>query len=448
MGQELVGNRGLLGIPRSAHRRFATRLRHQHAVARRKFLHLAHVVGEALRRRIDRGQPAADHHHRQPHLQIRDRRKLCRTGQLQRHQGKSRPARTPRARPFGISSTVGLPAPMQRDVVEAHRPERHPSPSVAPRAETHAAEMRKPRTPLQQQPHQLQIVLVPAHRDAVLGDAAEPGHHPIIQVLVQRFRVAHRDTRIEAQRLDLQPIDRHHRVPVIHQVMRQGKPRRSQPDHQHLAPAVRPRQRTRKIQRIPTGQQRVDLDPPGQAKHVLQHRGLGLRNVDRFLTLEDARLHAVVADTMPGCRHHRVVDGDRCEGAQHAAVGAQHVHLADLLIQRATGERHAERRFLERTRLAVAQSLGTGILALLVAPDAVVHLVQRLRLGHAPVGQCEPVAGSPVVLRQAQRSRAAVALDRFDRHQVQRIDPVRHAEQCVARVRRPALPASASPRAA
>ena len=99
---------------------------------------------------------------------------------------KSDAARTPRASPFGMSSTVGLPAPMHSAMWS--KPIAQAS-SIAERraaAEADAAEMRELRAPLQQQAHELQVVLVPAHGDAVFGDAAEPGHHPIVEVLEQR----------------------------------------------------------------------------------------------------------------------------------------------------------------------------------------------------------------------------------------------------------------------
>ncbi len=170
------------------------------------------------------------------------------------------------------------------------------------------------------------------------------------------LRVAHRRGRIEAQRLDLQPVDRHDGVAVIHQVVRQGEPGRPEADDQHLAAAVGTRQRTADVERVPARQQRVDLEAPGQAKHVLQDRRLGLRNIDRVLLLVDAGLHAVVADAMAGRRHHRIVDRDGRERAEHAALRAQRVHLADLLVQRTARQRHAERRFLEFSGLAILQA--------------------------------------------------------------------------------------------
>ena len=211
-------------------------------------------------------------------------------------------------------------------------------------AEPHAAERGEGRAPLQQQAHELEVVLVPAHGDAVFGHAAEARHDAVIEILEQRRRVLHRLQRVEPERLDLEAVDGNDRVAVIEQMMREREPGRPQPHDQHLAPAVGPRQRAAQVERVPARQQRVDLEPPGQRQHVLEDRRLGLRNVDRLLLLIDAGLHAVVADAMAGRRHHRVVDRrDRGERAQHAALRAQRVHLADLLIERAAGEGHAER---------------------------------------------------------------------------------------------------------
>ena len=75
-------------------------------VAREEFLDLHRVVGERFGRRVDGGQAAADDHDRQADLQVGDRFALRRAGELQRHE-EVEAARTPRAKPFGISSTVG-----------------------------------------------------------------------------------------------------------------------------------------------------------------------------------------------------------------------------------------------------------------------------------------------------------------------------------------------------
>ena len=188
------------------------------------------------------------------------------------------------------------------------------------------------RAALQQQAHDFEIVLVPADGDAVLGHPAEPGHDAVVEVLEQGLDVAHRGRDVEAQRLDLQSVDRDDGVAVVHQVMRQGEPGRTEADDQDLASAVGAGQGTADVQRIPARQKGIDLEAPGQLQHVLQDGGLGLWNIDRLLLLVDAGLHAVVADAVAGRRHHRVVDGDRREGAQHVAGGAQRVHFGDFLV--------------------------------------------------------------------------------------------------------------------
>ena len=73
------------GSSRLAHRGSPISL-HERFVAIEDLLDLQRVIGEQLGRRIDAGQPAADHHRRQPHLQVRQRVVLERAGQLQRHQ--------------------------------------------------------------------------------------------------------------------------------------------------------------------------------------------------------------------------------------------------------------------------------------------------------------------------------------------------------------------------
>ena len=106
--------------------------------------------------------------------------------------------------------------------------------------------------------------------------------------------------------------------------------------------------RRAQVERIPAREQAVDLEAPRQLEHVLQRARLGLRDVDRLLLLVDARLHAVVADAVPGRRAQRVVDHDDRERADRVAFGLRLVELGDLLVERAAGERHAERALLER----------------------------------------------------------------------------------------------------
>ena len=125
---------------------------------------------------------------------------------------------------------------------------------------------------------------------------------------------------------------------------------------------------------------------------------------------------------------------------------AQRVHFADLLVQRAAGQGHAERRFLELRR-----SCGpSGPCCRNPCPGCGTRCSSSS--GPAPagwfmpvIGQREAVALPPVVLGQAQHG-DAVALDRLDRHQVLGVDPVRHAEQRAAAMRGAAGRRSASPR--
>ena len=84
-------------------------------------------------------------------------------------------------------------------------------------AEPDAAEQRELPPPLQQQPDHLQEILVPAHGDAVLGDAAETRHHAVVERLGQLLDVADRPEGhplavtvtpdSSAERLDLQAVD-------------------------------------------------------------------------------------------------------------------------------------------------------------------------------------------------------------------------------------------------
>src|SRR5208283_4983309 len=124
---------------------------------------------------------------------------------------------------------------------------------------------------------------------------------------------------------------------------------------------------------------------------------LRLRDVDRILLLVDARLHAIVADAMTGSGHERIVDADHRQRADSPALRAQFVELGDLFFQRAAGQSDAEGRSLETRRAAVgvglfAQARGAGILLLLVAPDAVMRLIEPAGEVGTGVGQGEALA--------------------------------------------------------
>src|SRR5262249_27395699 len=136
----------------------------------------------------------------------------------------------------------------------------------------------------------------------------------------------------------------------------------------------------------------VDLDSPRERQDVGQDAGLDLRDVDRLLLLEDASLHAVVADAVAGARAHRVVDRDQGKRADRIALAAELMHLRDLFVQRAPGQRYAQEVLLEGGGLDVEETLRARVLLTLVAEEAVVGLAQDLAPVHSKVGQAEPVA--------------------------------------------------------
>ena len=108
---------------------------------------------------------------------------------------------------------------------------------------------------------------------------------------------------------------------VVHQEMRQRKPRRPHASDHDAFTRWRLGIGIAQVQRIPTRQQAVNLEAPGQFEDVLQRARFRLRNIDRFLLLVDAGLHAVVADAVAGCCSHRIVDGDNRQRANGKALG-------------------------------------------------------------------------------------------------------------------------------
>ena len=205
------------------------------------------------------------------------------------------------------------------------------------------------------------------------------------------------------QRLDLQAVDAGHRVSFVHEVMGEGEARGPHAGDKHLVSRRGKGKGAPEIERIPAREQRVDLEAPGQLQHVLQGARLDLRYVHRLLLLVDAGFHAIVADTVPGRGHHGIVDDDHGERRERVALRLERVELGDLLFERATGERHAERALLEhhlvRCSLGrfLSQTLGAGILALRVAPDAVVRLVERTDEVGARIGEGEALAPANVL---------------------------------------------------
>ena len=236
---------------------------------------------------------------------------LGRAGQLQRHQEVRRRAHAagqavghvehgragPRRRTSAMWSKPSAKAPSTVSV-----PPKRTPPNIANCA-----------APLQQQPHHLQEVLVPAHGDAVLGHAAEAGHHP----RARAARAARSTSRIGRERHARAVGRRRPRSPAssgsifspsmpttawpsLIRWWASVKPAGPRPTTSTRLPLAGLRQRPAQVERVPARQQRIDLEAPGQRQHVLQRAGLDLRDVDRVLLLVDARLHAVVADAVAG----------------------------------------------------------------------------------------------------------------------------------------------------
>ena len=92
------------------------------------------------------------------------------------------------------------------------------------------------------------------------------------------------------------------------------------------------------------------------------------------------------------------------------AVALHHIHLGDFLFERAAGERDAEDAGFERA-VFFFEAGGAAILALVVALDAVVGLVERAGEVGAGVGELEAFAIAPVVRTELQLHEV-VSLDR------------------------------------
>ena len=284
MGQELIGDRRLFFVPRGAHRCLAA-FGGKGAIAEGEFLHLAHVVGEALGRGVDRGQAAADDHDGHADLQIGDGGKFRGAGQLQRHQEVAGRADAACEAVRHIHDRRLAGAEAERDVVETHVP-RIVDRECGAAAEAHAAEMGEFFPSFQQQADKFEIVLVPADGDAVLGHAAETGHDAIIEI----FDIVFPISRIGS--LGSKPSGSIFNPSIATTVwpsfMRwcaRVKPAGPRPTIRTLPVGIAAG-RAADVERIPAREQGINFETPRQRQHILQHGGFGLRNVDRLLLLK------------------------------------------------------------------------------------------------------------------------------------------------------------------
>ena len=164
------------------------------------------------------------------------------------------------------------------------------------------------------------------------------------------------------------------------------------------------------VERIPAREQGINLEAPRQFEHVLEGARLGLWNIDRFLLLVDAGFHAVIANAVAGGGDQRVVDGDDGKCGDGVAGGLQSMEFGNLFFQRTSRQGHAQRAFLE-DHLAVGagfllQPGRARVLALIVAPDAVIGLGERTLEIRALVGQGEAGAAADVLGLDGKRGDA------------------------------------------
>src|SRR5262249_5851571 len=211
-----------------------------------------------------------------------------------------------------------------------------------------------------------------------------------------------------------------------------------EPYDQNVAACRGLRQRPAQIERIPPRQQTVDFETPGQRQNVLKNAGLDLGNVDRLLLLIDAGLHAIVADAVAGRGAHRVVDRDDGERADRMAADLYQVHLGNSLVERAPCAHDPERALLELAALLL-EPPRAGVLALVVAPDAVVGVIERAGEIGARIGQRKTVARATIRWRQLEH-RDAIDDFSLDWNKMVRIDLVRDLAQNAAFVPLPPLP--------
>ena len=441
MGQELVGDLRFLLAIEAAHRLFALFV-HQNVIALAEFLHLAHVIGHGFGGRIDGGEAAADHHRGQPQLQIGDGFLLGRTGQLQRHQ-KVRGLTHATGQAVGHRKIGGLArARAHGDMVESHGKGRFLGDGTA---ETHTAEHGEERAPFHQQTQHLEEILVPTHGDSVFGDAAEPGHGALVQVLIKLGNILDRleghvvaagvDARnLRVQGLDLEAVHGYHRMARIHQVMPQRESRRAKTDNQNLVAAFGQRHRLFEIKRVPARQQAVNLESPWQSEHVLDDAGLHLGDFHRFLLLEDTGLGTFVTDTVAGARHQGIVDDDDGQGGQGKPVHLHLMHFRDTLVQRTADQRDPQGIVLEVAGFLILGPDTTGIAVAVVADDTVIGVIIGADEVHAVIGQGKPVAAIERLALGLNHHRDTVFVYGGGGHQVEMIKFFNEMEQSIRAV--------------
>ena len=365
-------------------------------MALQQLLDLQHVIGLDFGCGIDGAESAANDQRRQPNLQIGQTVFFRGAGELKRHQKIAGLADAMRQVVFDLDHRRLAGTRSQGNVLEAQRPGIVYGHGAA---ETNATVNTKIAIACQRQVNQFEKVLVPAHRDAVLGHTTEAGHDAFIQGFIQIAYVfdgqgnpASRSDPCCIKRLDFQTVDSHHTEPRLQQVVRQIEPCRPRADAENSCAVVRQRIGAASIERVPAGEEIIYFEAPRPVQDIGQDPRLDLRNIDRILLLVNAALHAVVADAVAGGRHQGIVDHDHRQRTQRIGVQLQRMRFRYALFQRATGEFHAQRIGAKPAILLVRKSLGAEVTFMVMAVNAVMHLVHRFAQIEARVSQPEAVA--------------------------------------------------------
>ena len=367
-------------------------------------LDLLGIVGDELRRHVDRREPPADDDGRQAHLEVGHRFALGRARELEGHEEvRSLPDAADQVvldlddrRPAGPRRDGDVVEPELPGVVRRERP-----------AEARPAEDAERSPPHERDVDDAQEVLVPPDGDPVLGDAAETGQDTRVQLPFDLLppvpdgagRGLVVADEVGGERLDLESVHAHDAEPLVQEELRERISCRSHPDDEDVLAVVRKGVGALDVERVPPREQAVDLEPPRKIEDIGQNARLSLRDVDRLLLLVDAGLHAVVADPVARAGDHRIVDRDHREGGDRIALFLEPVGLGNLLPERTAVEDDPDG-VLDPRPLLVDVPLTAGVFVPVVAEDAVIDLGERLLPVEPAVRELEAVA-APSRLRRA-----------------------------------------------
>ena len=93
--------------------------------------------------------------------------------------------------------------------------------------------------------------------------------------------------------------------------------------------------RPAQIKRIPPGKKTINFKTPGQLEHILERARFSLGNIDRFLFLVNAGLHAIVANPVTRASTHGIIHHDHRQAADGDPLSLELVKLGNALFQRA-----------------------------------------------------------------------------------------------------------------